>query len=103
MEIVKVGDCLIYRETHSFTVTKITRRTGSICCADNIRVYDACREIHFYDSYGSEDSFLGVMISEEVYNSIERMANNMLESIKITKERSFNKMTSYLEEKVGEI
>lgn len=101
---IEIGDCFIFRESGSFTVTKITKRIGgSIHGEDNITVYDDCKEIRFYDAYGSEDSILGVKISEEVYNSIERMAKNMLESIKITKERTFDKMTSYLEETVGEI
>jgi len=100
---LKIGDCFIYRESCSFTVTKITKRIGSIHGEDNITVYSDCREIRFHDAYGSEDSILGVKISEEVYNSIERMANNMLESIKITRERTFDKMLSYLEETVGEI
>jgi hypothetical protein len=102
--MVEIGDCFIFRESGSFTVTKITKRVGgSIHGEDNITVYNGCKEIRFYDAYGSEDSILGVKISEEVYNSIERMANNMLESIKITKERTFDKMTSHLDETVGEI
>lgn len=100
---LKIGDCFIFRESGSFTVTKITKITGSIHCEDNITVYNDCKEIRFYGAYGSEDSILGVKISEEVYDSIERMANNMLESIKITRERAFDKMLSHLKETADEI
>lgn len=100
---VKVGDYLIYREPYSFTVTNVAKEVGAGYKAKNITIHVSDGEICFYDSYGSEDSFRGTKVDGNVYDTIEQMANNMLESIKTTKAKTFDKMLSYLEETIGDI
>lgn len=100
---IKIGDCFIQRGEYLFIVSKVIDRLDTLYKLANIRFNAKTQELRYYYTFEGEYDVLGERIDGKVFDAIEQMVDNMRESTNITKKEAFDKITSYLEEKVGEI